>query len=175
MLNGLIKNIMVKSIVTVLLSTSTIGNTTTEPKTVEDIDNNTKIEEKVIEEEKETTIEKVTEEEIDVEEDVYEWKNEIIAEEIANNPNFEEQYNELLDIYNDYNELMNYRNPRYNQEKQRELEDLWGKEWANQLYAMELDENSILDELRVALIALVKVDYGDEHCRDIISRINNNL
>ena len=40
---------------------------------------------------------------------------------------------------------------------------------------MELDENSILDELRVALIALVKVDYGDEHCRDIISRINNNL
>ena len=91
MLNGLIKNIMVKSIVTVLLSTSTIGNTTTEPKTVEDIDNNTKIEEKVIEEEKETTIEKVTEEEIDVEEDVYEWKNEIIAEEIAYNPNFEEQ------------------------------------------------------------------------------------
>ena len=175
MLNGLIKNIMVKSIVTVLLSTSTIGNTTTEPKTVEDIDNNTKIEEKVIEEEKETTIEKVTEEEIDVEEDVYEWKNEIIAEEIANNPNFEEQYNELLNIYNDYNELMNHRNPRYNQEKQRELEDLWGKEWANQLYAMELDENSILDELRVALIALVKVDYGDEHCRDIISRINNNL
>ena len=175
MLNGLIKNIMVKSIVTVLLSTSTIGNTTTEPKTVEDIDNNTKIEEKVIEEEKETTIEKVTEEEIDVEEDVYEWKNEIIAEEIANNPNFEEQYNELLNIYNDYNELMNHRNPRYNQEKQRELEDLWGKEWAKQLYAMELDENSILDELRVALIALVKVDYGDEHCRDIISRINNNL
>ena len=175
MLNGLIKNIMVKSIVTVLLSTSTIGNTTTEPKTVEDIDNNTKIEEKVIEEEKETTIEKVTEEEIDVEEDVYEWKNEIIAEEIANNPNFEEQYNELLNIYNDYNELMNHRNPRYNQEKQRELEYLWGKEWANQLYAMELDENSILDELRVALIALVKVDYGDEHCRDIISRINNNL
>ena len=179
MLNGLIKNIMVKSIVTVLLSTSTIGNTTTEPKTVEDIDNNTKIEEKVIEEEKEeekeTTIEKVTEEEIDVEEDVYEWKNEIIAEEIANNPNFEEQYNELLNIYNDYNELMNHRNPRYNQEKQRELEDLWGKEWEKQLYAMELDENSILDELRVALIALVKVDYGDEHCRDIISRINNNL
>ena len=175
MLNGLIKNIMVKSIVTVLLSTSTIGNTTTEPKTVEDIDNNTKIEEKVIEEEKETTIEKVTEEEIDVEEDVYEWKNEIIAEEIANNPNFEEQYNELLNIYNDYNELMNHRNPRYNQEKQRELEDLWGKEWANQLYAMELDENSILDELRVVLIALVKVDYGDEHCRDTISRINNNL
>ena len=175
MLNGLIKNIMVKSIVTVLLSTSTIGNTTTEPKTVEDIDNNTKIEEKVIEEEKETTIEKVTEEEIDVEEDVYEWKNEIIAEEIANNPNFEERYNELLNIYNDYNELMNYRNPRYNQEKQRELEDLWGKEWEKQLYAMELDENSILDELRVTLIALVKVDYGDEHCRDIISRINNNL
>ena len=175
MLNGLIKNIMVKSIVTVLLSTSTIGNTTTETKTVEDIDNNTKIEEKVIEEEKETTIEKVTEEEIDVEEDVYEWKNEIIAEEIANNPNFEEQYNELLNIYNDYNELMNHRNPRYNQEKQRELEYLWGKEWGKQLYAMELDENSILDELRVALIALVKVDYGDEHCRDIISRINNNL
>ena len=175
MLNGLIKNIMVKSIVTVLLSTSTIGNTTTEPKTVEDIDNNTKIEEKVIEEEKETTIEKVTEEEIDVEEDVYEWKNEIIAEEIANNPNFEEQYNELLNIYNDYNELINHRNPRYNQEKQRELEYLWGKEWTKQLDAMELDENSILDELRVALIALVKVDYGDEHCRDTISRINNNL
>lgn len=175
MLNGLIKNIMVKSIVTVLLSTSTIGNTTTEPKTVEDIDNNTKIEEKVIEEEKETTIEKVTEEEIDVEEDVYEWKNEIIAEEIANNPNFEEQYNELLNIYNDYNELMNYRNPRYNQEKQRELEDLWGKEWEKQLYAMELDENSILNELRISLISLVKLDYGYENCYDIISRINNNL
>ena len=175
MLNGLIKNIMVKSIVTVLLSTSTIGNTTTEPKTVEDIDNNTKIEEKVIEEEKETTIEKVTEEEIDVEEDVYEWKNEIIAEEIANNPNFEERYNELLNIYNDYNELMNHRNPRYNQEKQRELEDLWGKEWEKQLYAMELDENSILNELRISLISLVKLDYGYEHCRDTISRINNNL
>ena len=196
MLNGLIKNIMVKSIVTILLSTSTIGNTTTETKTVENIDNNTKIEEKVTEEEvkkeevekeeekvieeekeeeKETTIEKVTEEEIDVEEDVYEWKNEIIAEEIANNPNFEEQYNELLNIYNDYNELMNYRNPRYNQEKQRELEDLWGKEWANQLYAMELDENSILNELRISLISLVKLDYGYENCSDIISRINNNL
>lgn len=175
MLNGLIKNIMVKSIVTVLLSTSTIGNTTTEPKTVEDIDNNTKIEEKVIEEEKETTIEKVTEEEIDVEEDVYEWKNEIIAEEIANNPNFEEQYNELLDIYNQHNEIIYYRSPNYMKEQHAQLKNEWRKEWTKQLYAMELDENSILDELRVALIALVKVDYGDEHCRDIISRINNNL
>ena len=175
MLNGLIKNIMLKSIVTVLLSTSTIGNTTTEPKTVEDIDNNTKIEEKVIEEEKETTIEKVTEEEIDVEEDVYEWKNEIIAEEIANNPNFEEQYNELLDIYNQHNEIIYYRSPNYMKEQHAQLKNEWRKEWTKQLYAMELDENSILDELRVALIALVKVDYGDEHCRDIISRINNNL
>ena len=175
MLNGLIKNIMVKSIVTVLLSTSTIGNTTTEPKTVEDIDNNTKIEEKVIEEEKETTIEKVTEEEIDVEEDVYEWKNEIIAEEIANNPNFEEQYNELLNIYNQHNEIIYYRSPNYMKEQHAQLKNEWRKEWTKQLYAMELDENSILDELRAALIALVKVDYGDEHCRDIISRINNNL
>ena len=175
MLNGLIKNIMVKSIVTVLLSTSTIGNTTTEPKTVEDIDNNTKIEEKVIEEEKETTIEKVTEEEIDVEEDVYEWKNEIIAEEIANNPNFEEQYNELLDIYIQHNEIIYYRSPYYMKEQHAQLKNEWRKEWTKQLYAMELDENSILDELRVALIALVKVDYGDEHCRDIISRINNKL
>ena len=198
MLNGLIKNIMVKSIVTILLSTNVIGNTTTETKIVEDIDNNTKIEEKVIEEEvkeeikieekeeekvieeekeeeTEITTEEVTEEEEDVEEDVYEWKNEIIAEEIANNPNFEEQYNELLNIYNDYNELMNYRNPRYNQEKQRELEDLWGKEWANQLYAMELDENSILNELKISMISLVKLDYGYENCSDIISRINNNL
>ena len=175
MLNGLIKNIMVKSIVTVLLSTSTIGNTTTEPKTVEDIDNNTKIEEKVIEEEKETTIEKVTEEEIDVEEDVYEWKNEIIAEEIANNPNFEEQYNELLDIYNQHNEIIYYRSPNYMKEQHAQLKKEWRKEWTKQLYAMELDENSILDELRVALISLVKVDYGDEHCRDTISRINNNL
>lgn len=195
MLYGLIKNIMVKSMVAILLSTNVVGNTTTETKTVENIDNNTKIEEKVteevvkeeikieekeeekvIEEEKEEETEEVTEEEIDVEEeDIYEWKNEVIAEEIANNPNFEEQYNELLDIYNDYNELMNYRNPRYNQEKQRELEDLWGKEWANQLYAMELDENSILNELRISLISLVKLDYGYEHCRDTISRINNNL
>ena len=182
MLNGLIKNIMVKSIVTILLSTNAVGNTTTETKTVENIDNNTKIEEKVTEEvvEKEEVKQEVEEEEEETEpteeeEDIYEWKNEIIAEEIANNPNFEEQYNELLDIYNDYNELMNYRNPRYNQEKQRELEDLWGKEWANQLYAMELDENSILNELRISLISLVKLDYGYEHCRDTISRINNNL
>ena len=181
MLNGLIKNIMVKSIVTILLSTNAVGNTTTETKTVENIDNNTKIEEKVTEEvvEKEEVKQEVEEEEetesTEEEEDIYEWKNEIIAEEIANNPNFEEQYNELLDIYNDYNELMNYRNPRYNQEKQRELEDLWGKEWANQLYAMELDENSILNELRISLISLVKLDYGYEHCRDTISRINNNL
>ena len=180
MLNGLIKNIMVKSIVTILLSTNAVGNTTTETKTVENIDNNTKIEEKVTEEvvEKEEVKQEVEEEETEPteeEEDIYEWKNEIIAEEIANNPNFEEQYNELLDIYNDYNELMNYRNPRYNQEKQRELEDLWGKEWANQLYAMELDENSILNELRISLISLVKLDYGYEHCRDTISRINNNL
>ena len=187
MLNGLIKNIMVKSIVTILLSTSTIGNTTTETKTVEDIDDNntTKIEEKVneevvkeavVEEETEIKTEEATKEEvIEEEEDIYEWKNEVIAEEIANNPNFEEQYNDLLNIYNDYRKLMNYRNPRYDQEKQRELEDLWGKEWEKQLYAMDLDENSILDELRVALIALVKLDYGDEHCYDIISRINNNL
>ena len=181
MLNGLIKNIMVKSIVTILLSTNAVGNTTTETKTIENIDNNTKIEEKVTEEvvEKEEVKQEVEEEEetepTEEEEDIYEWKNEIIAEEIANNPNFEEQYNELLDIYNDYNELMNYRNPRYNQEKQRELEDLWGKEWANQLYAMELDENSILNELRISLISLVKLDYGYEHCRDTISRINNNL
>ena len=182
MLNGLIKNIMVKSIVTILLSTNAVGNTTTETKTVENIDNNTKIEEKVTEEvvEKEEVKQEVEEEEEtepteEEEEDIYEWKNEIIAEEITINPNFEEQYNELLDIYNDYNELMNYRNPRYNQEKQRELEDLWGKEWANQLYAMELDENSILNELRISLISLVKLDYGYEHCRDTISRINNNL
>ena len=186
MLNGLIKNIMVKSIVTVLLSTSTIGNTTTEPKTVEDIDNNTKIEEKVTEEvvEKEEVKQEVEEEETEPteeetieeeEEDIYEWKNEIIAEEIVNNPNFEEQYNELLNIYNQHNEIIYYRSPNYMKEQHAQLKNEWRKEWTKQLYAMELDENSILDELRVALISLVKVDYGDEHCRDIISRINNNL
>ncbi|MGN1379321.1 MAG: hypothetical protein ACI4XR_02860 [Bacilli bacterium] len=183
MLNGLIKNIMVKSIVTVLLSTNTIGNTTTETKTVENIDNNTKIEEIANEEvnkkeEEEAVKEKeVTEmkNEEEVEEDIYEWKDEIIAEEIANNPNFEEQYNELLNIYNDYNEIIYYRSPNYMKEQHAQVKDLWRKDWKKQLYAMELDENSILAELRVALISLVSVDYGDEHCRDIISRINNNL
>lgn len=199
MLNGLIKNIIVKSAVTVLLSTSTIGNTTTETKTVEDIDNNTKIEEKVIEEEvkeeikieekeeekvieeekeeeTEITTEEVTEEEIDIEEeDVYEWKNEIIAEEIANNPNFEEQYNELLNIYNDYNRIISYRSPNYMKEQHEQVKDEWRKEWVNQLYAMELDENSILNELKISLISLVKLDYGYENCSDIIFRINNNL
>ena len=180
MLNGLIKNIMVKSIVTILLSTSTVSNTTTETKTVENIDNNTKIEEKVTKEvvEKEEVKQEVEEEETEPteeEEDIYEWKNEIIAEEIANNPNFEEQYNELLDIYNQHNEIIYYRSPNYMKEQHAQLKNEWRKEWTKQLYAMELDENSILDELRVALIALVKVDYGDEHCRDIISRINNNL
>lgn len=199
MLNGLIKNIMVKSIVTILLSTNAIGNTTTETKTVEDIDNNTKIEEKVIEEEvkeeikieekeeekvieeekeeeTEITTEEVTEEEIDIEEeDVYEWKNEIIAEEIANNPNFEEQYNELLNIYNDYNRIISYRSPNYMKEQHEQVKDEWRKEWVNQLYAMELDENSILNELKISLISLVKLDYGYENCSDIIFRINNNL
>ena len=198
MLNGLIKNIMVKSIVTILLSTNVVGNTTTETKTVENIDNNTKIEEKVteevieeeeievekvIEEEKEEetkeeteiTIEEVTEEEIDVEEDVYEWKNEIIAEEIANNPNFEEQYNELLNIYNDYNRIISHRSPNYMKEQHEQVKDEWRKEWINQLYAMELDENSILNELKISLISLVKLDYGYENCSDIIYRINNNL
>ena len=199
MLNGLIKNIMVKSIVTILLSTNAVGNTTTETKTVEDIDNNIKIEEKVteeevkeeikieekeeekvIEEEKEEeteiTTEEVTEEEIDVEEeDVYEWKNEIIAEEIANNPNFEEQYNELLNIYNDYNRIISYRSPNYMKEQHEQVKDEWRKEWINQLYAMELDENSILNELKISLISLVKLDYGYENCSDIIYRINNNL
>lgn len=168
MLNGLIKNIIVKSAVTVLLSTSTIGNTTTETKTVENIDNNTKIEE--------MTTEEVTEEkEIEVEEDIYEWKNEIIAEEIANNPNFEEQYNELLNIYNDYNRIISHRSPNYMKEQHEQVKDEWRKEWVNQLYAMELDENSILNELRTSLISLVKLDYGYENCSDIISRINNNL
>ena len=199
MLNGLIKNIMVKSIVTILLSTNAIGNTTTETKTVEDIDNNTKIEEKVIEEEvkeeikieekeeekvieeekeeeTEITTEEVTEEEIDIEEeDVYEWKNEIIAEEIANNPNFEEQYNELMDVYNHYNELMGKTSPNYMKEQHEQVKDEWRKEWVNQLYAMELDENSILNELKISLISLVKLDYGYENCSDIIFRINNNL
>lgn len=179
MLNGLIKNIMVKSIVTILLSTNAVGNTTTETKTVEDIDNNIKIEEKVIEEEKEEeteiTTEEVIEEEIDVEEDVYEWENEIIAEEITNNSNFEEQYNELLNIYNDYNRIISYRNPNYMKEQHEQVKDEWRKEWVNQLYAMELDENSILNELKISLISLVKLDYGYENCSDIIYRINNNL
>lgn len=160
MLNGLIKNIMVKSIVTILLSTNVVGNTTTETKTVENIDN--------------TKIEETATEEI-VEEDIYEWKNEIIAEEIANNPNFEEQYNELLTIYNDYNEIIYYRSPNYMKEQHVQVKDLWRKDWKKQLYAMELDENSILAELKVALLSLVSVDYGDDHCRDLISRINNNL
>lgn len=168
MLNGLIKNIIVKSAVIVLLSTSTIGNTTTETKTVENIDNNTKIEEKVTEE-------VIEEEEIEVEEDIYEWENEIIAEEIANNPNFEEQYNELLNIYNDYNRIISHRSPNYMKEQHEQVKDEWRKEWVNQLYAMELDENSILNELRTSLISLVKLDYGYENCSDIISRINNNL
>ena len=167
MLNGLIKNIMVKSIVTILLSTNVIGNTTTETKVVENIDNN-KIEE-IVEEETEITNEEV------IEEDIYEWTDEIIAEEIANNPNFEEQYNELLNIYNDYNEIIYYRSPNYMKEQHAQVKDLWRKDWKKQLYAMELDENSILDELRVVLISLVSVDYGDDHCRDLISRINNNL
>lgn len=179
MLNGLIKNIMVKSIVTILLSTNAVGNTTTETKTVEDIDNNIKIEEKVIEEEKEEeteiTTEEVIEEEIDVEEDVYEWENEIIAEEITNNSNFEEQYNELLNIYNDYNRIISYRNPNYMKEQHEQVKDEWRKEWVNQLYTMELDENSILNELKISLISLVKLDYGYENCSDIIYRINNNL
>lgn len=161
---------MVKSIVTILLSTNVVGNTTTETKTVENIDN-TKIEETATEEivEEETTTEEI------VEEDIYEWKNEIIAEEIANNPNFEEQYNELLTIYNDYNEIIYYRSPNYMKEQHVQVKDLWRKDWKKQLYAMELDENSILAELKVALLSLVSVDYGDDHCRDLISRINNNL
>lgn len=179
MLNGLIKNIMVKSIVTILLSTNVIGNATTETKTVENIDNNKKIEE-IAEEEEEEEIEIVNEEVIEkeeeiVEEDIYEWKNEIIAEEIANNPNFEEQYNELLNIYDDYNRIISHRSPNYMKEQHGQVKDLWRKDWKKQLYAMELDENSILDELRVVLISLVSVDYGDDHCRDLISRINNNL
>ena len=177
---------MVKSIVTILLSTNAVGNTTTETKTVENIDNNTKIEEKVTEEvvEKEEVKQEVEEEETETteeetieeeEEDIYEWKNEIIAEEIVNNPNFEEQYNELLNIYNDYNRIIYYRSPNYMKEQHEQVKDEWRKEWVNQLYAMELDENSILNELRISLISLVKLDYGYEHCRDTISSINNNL
>ena len=183
MLNGLIKNIMVKSIVTILLSTNVIGNTTTETKTVEDIDDNTKIEEKVTEEvvkkevEEEEETETTTEEEVieEEEEDIYEWKNEVIAEEIANNPNFEEQYNELLNIYNDYNRIISHRSPNYIKKQHDQVKDEWIKEWVNQLYAMELDENSILNELKISMISLVKLDYGYENCSDIISRINNNL
>ena len=171
MLNGLIKNIMVKSIVTILLSTSTVGNTTTEIKTVENIDNNTKIEETVTEEAEIAT----EEENYEKQEDIYEWKNETIAEEIANNPNFEEQYNELMDIYNHYNELMGKTSPNYMKDNHEQVKDLWREEWVNQLYAIELDENSILNELRTSLISLVKLDYGYENCSDIISRINNNL
>ena len=171
MLNGLIKNIVVKSVVTVLLSTSTVGNTTTETKIVEDIDNDTKIEEMTIEEETEMA----TEEEVIEEENIYEWKNETIAEEIANNPNFEEQYNELMDIYNHYNELMGKTSPNYMKDNHEQVKDLWREEWVNQLYIIELDENSILNELRTSLISLVKLDYGYENCSDIISRINNNL
>lgn len=171
MLNGLIKNTMVKSIVTILLSTSTVGNTTTETKTVENIDNNTKIEETVTEEAEIAT----EEENYEKQEDIYEWKNETIAEEIANNPNFEEQYNELMDIYNHYNELMGKTSPNYMKDNHEQVKDLWREEWVNQLYAIELDENSILNELRTSLISLVKLDYGYENCSDIISRINNNL
>ena len=171
MLNGLIKKKKKKSIVTILLSTNVIGNTTIETKTVEDIDNNTKIEETVTEE-----VEIVTEEEnYEKQEDICEWKNETITEEIANNPNFEEQYNELMDIYNHYNELMSKTSPNYMKDNHEQVKDLWRKEWVNQLYAMELDENSILNELRTSLISLVKLDYGYENCSDIISRINNNL
>ena len=171
MLNGLIKNIMVKSIVTILLSTSTVGNTTTETKTVENIDNNTKIEETVTEEAEIAT----EEENYEKQEDICEWKNETITEEIANNPNFEEQYNELMDIYNHYNELMGKTSPNYMKDNHEQVKDLWREEWVNQLYAIELDENSILNELRTSLISLVKLDYGYENCSDIISRINNNL
>ena len=171
MLNGLIKNIMVKSIVTILLSTSTVGNTTTETKTVENIDNNTKIEETVTEEAEIAT----EEENYEKQEDIYEWENETIAEEIANNPNFEEQYNELMDIYNHYNELMGKTSPNYMKDNHEQVKDLWREEWVNQLYVIELDENSILNELRISLISLVKLDYGYENCSDIISRINNNL
>ena len=171
MLNGLIKNIMVKSIVTILLSTSTVGNTTTETKTVENIDNNTKIEETVTEETEIAT----EEENYEKQEDIYEWKNETIAGEIANNPNFEEQYNELMDIYNHYNELMGKTSPNYMKDNHEQVKDLWREEWVNQLYAIELDENSILNELKISLISLVKLDYGYENCSDIISRINNNL
>lgn len=184
---------MVKSIVTILLSTSTVNNTTTETKTVENIDNNTKIEEtteekvneEVIEKEEEEIVEEeVTEEKEEEtemsteeveEEDIYEWKNETIAEEIANNPNFEEQYNELMDIYNHYNELMGKTSPNYMKDNHEQVKDLWREEWVNQLYAMELDENSILNELKISLISLVKLDYGYENCSDIIYRINNNL
>ena len=181
MLYGLIKNIMVKSMVAILLSTNVVGNTTTETKTVENIDNNTKIEEKVTEEvvEKEEVKQEVEEEEetesTEEEEDIYEWKNEIIAEEIVNNPNFEEQYNELLNIYNDYNRIISYRSPNYMKEQHEQVKDEWRKEWVNQLYAMELDEDSILNELKISMISLVKLDYGYENCSDIISRINNNL
>ena len=155
----------------ILLSTNVIGNTTIETKTVEDIDNNTKIEETVIEE-----VEIATEEEnYEKQEDICEWKNETITEEIANNPNFEEQYNELMDIYNHYNEIIDKTSPNYMKDNHEQVKDLWREEWVNQLYAIELDENSILNELRTSLISLVKLDYGYENCSDIISRINNNL
>ena len=171
MLYGLMKNIMVESMVAILLSINVVGNTTTETKTVENIDNNTKIEETVTEEAEIAT----EEENYEKQEDICEWKNETITEEIANNPNFEEQYNELMDIYNHYNELMGKTRPNYMKDNHEQVKDLWKEEWVNQLYAIELDENSILNELRISLISLVKLDYGYENCSDIISRINNNL
>ena len=171
MLYGLMKNIMVESMVAILLSINVVGNTTTETKTVENIDNNTKIEETVTEEAEIAT----EEENYEKQEDICEWKNETITEEIANNPNFEEQYNELMDIYNHYNELMGKTSPNYMKDNHEQVKDLWKEEWVNQLYAIELDENSILNELRISLISLVKLDYGYENCSDIISRINNNL
>ena len=63
----------------------------------------------------------------------------------------------------------------YMKDNHEQVKDLWREEWVNQLYAIELDENSILNELRTSLISLVKLDYGYENCSDIISRINNNL
>ena len=85
------------------------------------------------------------------------------------------EVSELLNIYNDYNRIISHRSPNYMKEQHEQVKDEWRKEWVNQLYAMELDENSILNELRTSLISLVKLDYGYENCSDIISRINNNL
>lgn len=90
-----------------------------------------------------------------------EWR-ETTKNEMANNPNFENKYNEIREVYGEYLDNCHYGLPYAMRDKQNEVNYNLKDEYSEKLKSIETEEGTILDEYKYSLILDIKFGYSND-------------